>query len=170
MLAYTKIKMEYNIIPIWLSDTFGIILPDPLIEINPNIDYTFVPGNIIVHQLHRTGKFNKNTDIITFVIPGLRGLYWDNREQLSIEEQLLLDLTMDEDMVKFKERSDDVYQINGELSEFDVLYIPVNNFVEIFNAKNPIQLVLQGTNILIQLDYEPHDFWDDDEQKIIDII
>lgn len=117
---------------------------------------------------------------VTIVIHGLRDLYWDNRKSLSQDEIIELELAMRQPLPIFKNIFDynslasltdkirtPLFQLFNTITPFSVINIPVRHFVESININAPIQAELMGTNIIIQFDYQPYDFWDVETQKLI---
>lgn len=120
---------------------------------------------------------------VTIVIRSLRDLYWDNRHSLPSDVLTELEIAMKEPLPTFKNMFEyksmqnlsesiklPLYQLFGTITPFSVLHIPVSYFIEALNAKVPIQIVLENTNIIIQLDYEQYDFWDIISESMVDYI
>lgn len=122
---------------------------------------------------------------ITLVIPNLRNLYWDNRDQLPEEEVNLLKKYMKDPLPVFyniynynsinnnpKKNDDGLirYQLLGSINPYDVVIIPLINFIDYINNEKNIEIQLEKTNIIIYLPYHKYDLWDDSKNKIIDYI
>jgi hypothetical protein len=143
----------------------------------------FLSGGDVFIYLNRNLDHGVCSQTVSIIIHGLRDLYWTNRSMLSIDELPLLQLAMRQPLPTFKnifeykslEPFRDIintpmYQLFGIITPYSVIHIPVRHFIESINRNEPIQAALTGTDIIIQLNYQPYDFWDFDTQSIINHI
>lgn len=120
---------------------------------------------------------------VAIVIRALSDLYWNNRFSLSDEEIIHLDTATKKPLPSFKnvfeysslDKYRDLYttplfQLFGDITEYNVINVPVKYFIESINHNLPIQAELVGTGIIIQFNYEKYDFWDPETNSIIDHI
>ena len=63
-----------------------------------------------------------------------------------------------------------VYQLFGTITAFSVIHIPVRHFVEALNTQQPLRVALSGTNIILELQYKPYDFWDPGTESLVNYI
>lgn len=188
------------IIPIWLRDTYAYVHPTPVYNLQgpfrenihteeaarqlltKNINL-FLSGADVFSYLNRNISKGVCNQTVTIVIHSLRDLYWNYRKILPHETVSNLEMAMREPLPTFKnvfeyksiqQLSESIdlpqYQMFGTLTPFSVLHIPVRFFIESLNAGVPIQIALEDTNIIIQLDYEKFDFWDTITKSLIDYI
>lgn len=120
---------------------------------------------------------------VAIIIRGLRDLYWTNRFSLSEDEITRLDITTRKPLPSFKDIFEyssldkyrdifntPLFQLFGDITEYSVINIPAKHFIESININAPIQAKIVGTDIVIQLDYQPYDLWDPDTKSIINYI
>lgn len=183
-----------EIIPIWLRDTYAFIHSEPIYNFQGPLNESdtaeeiakdflqtgsnlFISGGDVFTFLSRN---NLCDHTITLVIHSLRDLYWSVRNSLPREEVDRLEIALKQPLPHFKnifeykklESKRDsypspLYQMFGTLTPFSVLHIPVRHFIQALNAQQPLQVVLNGTEIMIQLDYKLYDFWDPATQSLI---
>jgi len=138
----------------------------------------FITSNKMFGYLYRNTKLCRG--IITIVIPNLRNLYWDNRYSLVRSEQIPLETAMDKHLPVFYDIFDyrglqyyrnfanvPEYQIIGNITPYDVVHVSAVDFIDRINKNQPILIGIPDTNIIISLDYEQYDLWDDQLQKLI---
>jgi hypothetical protein len=144
----------------------------------------FLAGSDIFGDLVKNyANVSSCTQTVNIIIHSLRDLYWNNRHMLPAEEVKILEILMKFPLPKFKNIFDydslksfrdtigtPMYQLFGDITPFSVISIPVRHFIESINNNIPIQVQLSGTNIVIQLDYQPYDFWDFDSQSLVNYI
>lgn len=141
----------------------------------------FITGNKIVAYLARYKV--PCTNIITFVIPTLRNLYWDNRLAFPTNIISYMEPDIKEALPRFydifnynklkdAEPIDDItrYQLFGTISPYDVIHIPVSLFISAFNSRTPFDVRLGESNIIVRLTYEEYELWDESLQRIITFI
>lgn len=172
-------NINSNIIyPLWLRDIYGIITEEPIYNLDDNVinkdEYTFLAGDDIFNYISKTIRNNHSNYYIKFVITSLRDLLWNNRSTLSYDVSSL-EQAMKSQIPTFKSISDEnslynLYKLSGDITPYNVLTIDVFTFVQLINNKQPITLSVNGANFLIQLNYTLSDFWDYNENKIIDKI
>jgi hypothetical protein len=164
-------------IPLWLRDVYFIISKSK-VKKDPDHDlFGLIAGNRITDEL--IGKNNRNKRITLFV-PGLRGIYWQYRNRLSVQDQEQLDITMDRADLEildditytpgFPPKIVESYLARGPLTKYDVLTISVKDFIQHFNKSLPLRLELDHTNVIVQISYKPYDFWDPERQEVISYI
>lgn len=179
-----EIQQEVANFPLGLSETYAHVGPNKIFNIlsesaSENLLNTtlFRQGSRIMTYLYRN-LHNHCNDYITLVIPNLRNLYFNNRRLFDLDDQIKLDLAMDKKLPTFDDISNNPtknngsyeYKLKGDITEFDVLHIPVIEYVELINNEFPLEFILSPTNIVITLTYEPSDFWDIEYQKILNKI
>lgn len=191
------------VIPLWLRDTYARVTPAPIYDLAGAVTED-AQSNIAARDalqqeaigadsgLFRSGDdifsyLSKRSDLcnqtITFVIIGLRDLYWNNRGNLSREEIGKLEYALRYPLPSFKnvfeyKNLDDqrgvipvpVYQLFGTITAFSVIHIPVRHFVEALNTQQPLRVALSGTNIILELQYKPYDFWDPGTESLVNYI
>jgi hypothetical protein len=146
----------------------------------PNL---FIGSNNIFAYLDRTVNLSLCSNYISIVIPGLRDFYWNKRSLLSQEESIHLSIAMKNPSPSFKNIFDykslkqlrgssfvPMFQLYGNITVYDVVHVPVSHFLECINSKSPISIQLEGVPIGINLMYSDFDFWDPDQQKVINNI
>jgi hypothetical protein len=169
-------------------------------HIEENRNTEIEAAKALSHQSLPTGEnlFLRSSDIFAFlskhagdicdqtvaiIIRGLRDLYWNNRFSLSDDELIQLDIATRKPLPSFKnvfeysslEKYRDIFntpmfQLFGDITEYNVINVPVKYFIESLNNNVPIQAEILGTGIIIQFDYEMYDFWDPDTESIINHI
>jgi hypothetical protein len=149
-----------------------------------NLDSNNFEANFFLRSSDIFTYISKHQDmcdrVITIVIHGLRDVYWDNRKLLPPDEVVELELAMRQPLPVFRNIFDykslagltdrirtPLFQLFNTITPFSVINIPVRYFIESINMNAPIQVELMGTNIILQFDYEPYDFWDFSTQKLI---
>lgn len=170
--------MNQNVvIPLWLRDIYAIIQEVPLYSLqdNENVNERFIEGNNIINYIYNSGNNlpkNFGSYTITFIISNLRNLYWNNKNSLREDDRDSLSSSLKYRLPKFEEDNifDNIvtYKLNGTITPFNILTISVRDFVERINKKLPIDLLLDGTNVIISIRYEKYDFWNESTQSIID--
>lgn len=188
---------DVAIIPLWLRDTYALVHNEPLNRLqgplNENasteeiaqsalLEGSDTPlflsgGDIYTHIGRNSNKFCNQT--VTIVIRGLRDLYWNVRQTLPDIAQLeiaarqplpvfknIFEYTSLENMRDFYPSP--LYQMFGTLTPYNVIHVPVRHFVETLNARLPLKIILADTEVMIQLDHEPYDFWDPESESLID--
>lgn len=189
-----------KVVPIWLRDTFGRVGSNPLYDmegikdLTPEVDELgkdlifqgfsaanfFLQGNNIINYFYRIPDCSKT---VTLVIQGLRDFYWTNRDRLSRVEIDNFETIMEEPIPKFRnildykslEKYDNtkivpMYQLYGKITPYDVINVSSQYFIECFNNKAPIILDLEDMNITLQISYSNYDFWDPEQDRVIDRI
>jgi len=137
----------------------------------------YISGGDIYNYLYEKKQCN---NVITMVIIGLKDLYWNHRDQLDEHEISLLTYLMTKDLPSFKNIFDyrkvekynekvdiPIHQLFGSITPYDVVHISVADFIEAINNNEPVRINLEGTNITIQLDYEPYDFYNFKEKRLV---
>lgn len=191
---------EIVTIPIWIRDTYARVHSQPIYQLEGPLSEgilteeaaeqsltssssdLFLSGADVFSYLRRNMSNNCDSTI-TIVIHSLRDLYWNVRQLLPQSEVDLLYVAMSQPLPKFKNIFDynglqkyrdrypiPLYQLFGTITPFSVIHIPVSHFVDAMNAKQPLQIMLAGTGIVIQLAYEEYDFWDPETQSLIESI
>lgn len=143
----------------------------------------FLSGADVFGYLNRNINRELCDQTVTIVIHSLRDLYWNNKQTLPREIVSNLEIALRDPLPTFKNVFEYIsiqnlsesldlplYQMFGTITPFSVLHIPVTYFIEALNAKVPIQVALENTNIIIQLDYEQYDFWDTISESMVDYI
>lgn len=143
----------------------------------------FLSGANVFGYLNRNLSKQICNQTVTIVIHSLRDLYWNNRHTLPQEVVTNLEVALRDPLPTFKNMFEyesiqnlsesinlTLYQLFGTITPFSVLHIPVSYFIEALNAKVPIQIALENTNIIIQLDYEQYDFWDTISESMVDYV
>lgn len=132
----------------------------------------FIKGHKIFSFLSKNFSPDNANDIVNIVIPGLRSKYYSNRKFLSEEEQKILELFSNRPVPKFinvsGEQTD--FQLFGSITQYDVLHIPVADFIRTLNNKEPLLIKLDALDIIIELSYSRSDFWDSKSQQLIEYI
>lgn len=191
------------IIPVWLRDIYAKVEPYPLSDIEGLEDVSeateklaalelqkllpqtsfFIRGSNLYSYLSRYIDSATCDYVITFVIVSLRDLYWNMRPNLTVQQQTVLDTTMNKNLPEFHnifnyrllqdlgpEMPTYLFQLVGDITPFNVVHIPVRDFIMAINNKSPISILLPDIDIIIQLSYEHADFWDTQTQQLIDYI
>lgn len=150
---------------------------------NTALNY-FYPAN----QIYNLISYLKNKKIcnqhVYILIPNLRDIYLNHINQLSENEQNSLKVDIeDKDLPRLKlinskisEKYDyfhlpeyfNFYKNHGDITFYDYVLLTVPDFVSLINNNEQINLILDGTNIIINLDYKRYDFWDNVDQKNLD--
>lgn len=185
-------------IPIWLRDTYARVHSQPIYKLEGPLSETIITEEAALASLTSSSSdlFLSGADVfthlsrnnvcdstVTIVIHSLRDLYWNMRHMLPQSEVELLQIAMTQPLPKFKNIFDysslekyrenyplRLYQLFGTITPFSVIHIPVTHFVDALNAKQPLQIMLAGTGIVIQLAYEAYDFWDPETQSLIESV
>lgn len=140
----------------------------------------FITGDNLIKYFSRYMNNNLCKYFITIVLPGLRDIYSDNRNTLSNDEQSLItiavrkllpsfhDIYKYQSLFKLESKTEiSEFQVIGMITPYDIVHIPVEYFINKINNGEPISILLESTNIIIQLSYTNYDCWDDEQQKII---
>jgi len=143
----------------------------------------FISGGDVFSYLNKNLDHGICNQTINIIVQGLRDLYWNNRNMLYRNELTRLELAMKQPLPRFKNIFEykslqpfrdvintKMFQLFGAITPFSVIHIPVRNFIEFINRNEPIQVTLTGTDITIQFNYQPYDFWDFDTQSMINYI
>lgn len=188
----------YNTKPIWLSSAYVSVGPEPLYEIsgpqwetentealarmeieNPGKGRSklFLSGDKLFAYLVQAYKRGGCDGIVSFVIPGLVGIYSRNHNKLSEEEKRNMLVALDYPQPRFKNTSEyesikdtikspeiqqllPFYQLFGEVSQYIVLHAPVPYVVRHMNHGVPLDFILDKTREVIRLEYKNTDFQD----------
>jgi hypothetical protein len=202
-LLNSQAPEEAVIIPLWLRDTYARITPTPIYDlagfVTEDIQSSVAARDALQQEVAGTSSdlFRSGADIfsylsehldlcgqtITFVIIGLRDLYWTNRDNLSREEIDKLHVALRYPLPNFKNIFEyknldsqrgvipvPLYQLFGTITAFSVIHVPVKYFIAALNAQQPLRVALSGTNIVIELQYRPYDFWDPGSESLINHI
>lgn len=179
--------MDIELIPISISDTYGILSPNNIINWNgfeaetphtQNLIKTgksklFMPGNKLFPYLSHHLDSNTIKQYVILLIPGLRNKYYERRHLLPKDEQILLNLSMLRPMPNMVFNGDDnnpLYQVHGHITPFDIISFPVPYFIRYINQSLPIKVILDPIDIVIEVQYKLYDFWDKERQKLITYI
>jgi hypothetical protein len=141
----------------------------------------FIAGNKVISYLYQDPSQRSN--IITLVVPGLRGVIWDNRMSVVESERPAIEATLERPPFDFYDiydyppvsetaRKDDLaqYQLIGKTTPYDVLYITVDDYIAYINNKQPITIAIPNSTLSMELTYEESDFWDQAYDAIVDRI
>jgi hypothetical protein len=133
-------------------------------------------------DLFRYIHYNKEetcNKIINIIIPSLRTLYWQvsprfltNEEKINLEIMGINKPFPKFSLLKHDENEIPIYSLNeGNITEYDSLYINVNDFINYINNQIVIPIPLYfNIPITIELTYESYNFWDKKSNSIIDYI
>lgn len=115
------------------------------------------------------------SDIVTIVVPGLRYLYSNNLDLVSLDRHAHIGVAIKDPLPRFVSifdipalensvvrNSAIEYQLDGVVNDLDVLHISVRDFVTAVNEKRPIRFLLPESDLLVELNYTVSDFWDED--------
>lgn len=169
-------KDEVEVLPIWLRDVFARIETTTVYKYNGLLEglddelernVVFIPADDIFSYCSKEKVY---AGIVTIAIPNLRDLYWNKRSLLSKEEINKLSIEMKEPPTKFRNIGSRIYELNGNVTPYDLIHIPVSYFIECLNRKVPIEIILNNTNTIIRLEYLDYDFWDKEYDKLLDFI
>ena len=185
-----------SVIPIWLRDIYAKVGSSPLSDvIGENIvsgvtenteslavselgklfpeTTFFIRGNELYSYLARYLNASVCNDVITFVLVGLRDLYWNQRHKLTTEQLDQLELSMNQPLPQFysifnyqslsdagSEMATSAFQLFGTITPFSVVHVPVRDYINAVNNKQPISVFLPELDIILSLSYELSDFWD----------
>ena len=171
-----EISRNTEVLPLWLRDVFGRIEKIPVYEYRgllDGIDDEQVNNSIFISAddiFAYCSKQKLYTGMLVIAIPNLRDLYWNKRKLLSVEEVNKLSIEMEEPPTRFRDIGSGMYQLFGNITPYDIIHIPVSYFIECLNRKVSIEVMLNNTNTTIRLDYLQHDFWDVEEEQLIENI
>src|SRR5436189_2558200 len=152
-----------------LRNTYVSINKDKLESSNLNL---FINGNDLTRYINENNYKISDNDIISIVDTNLNNIYWDNRELLSITNLENLIDYMKQPQIEFNkldtlDKSNiQMYSVNNDNIDYNVLYITVGNFIKAINNNNPIITKLPKANINIEFQYAPYDFYNHITQKI----
>ena len=137
----------------------------------------YISGGDIFNYLNDNKKCD---DIITIVIVGLKNLYWNHKDQLDETEISSLSFYLTKKLPSFEDIFDykkvekynksvtyPVYQLFNDITPYDVLYVSVSDFVDILNKGEKLHIPIEGTDIIIRLDYELYDFYSFKEGRLV---
>lgn len=192
-----------SVIPIWLRDIYAKVETSPITniigesivggvtkdteslavsELSKSFPQTsfFIRGNELYSYLARYLNATVCNDVITFVIIGLRDLYWNQRHKLTRQQLDELELSMDRPLPQFysifnyqslsnvgSEMATSAFQLFGTITPFSVVHVPVRDYVNAVNNKQPISVFLPELDIILSLSYELSDFWDPLTKQLI---
>lgn len=140
----------------------------------------FILCDDLVKYLDKYMNYELCDSVITFVICGLRELYWTYRDRLSKDEFIQLDISMSQPPPDFKnifryswaeeyynKFNMDLFQPFGIIGPYDVIHVPFLKFVRNVVIGLPIHVELSDLNIVLELHYNE---WDDEINKLIDLL
>lgn len=143
-------------------------------------EYFFISSDNIVNYIYDNPSTNYCDYIITFVIHSLRDLYWNKRYQLPRDAISDLEINIDKILPSFEDIFDydtlqdqrerypiPLYQMTGTISSYNVVHMPVSQFIDYLNQSLPITNILSGINVMIGLHYEEQDFWNEKQGRLI---
>lgn len=137
----------------------------------------FIRGNDIPRYIKENNHKMINNYVISIVDPNLNNVYWNNRDQLSITDLDNLNDYMKEPIIEFNllsavdtENSIPYYQLSSNNIDYNVLYIPVRDFVKAINSNEPIKIKLPKLNINVEYTYELYDLYNKLTHKIDNVI
>lgn len=134
-----------------LRDVYAFISKDPIYIYDKTWSTVFYSGIDLFTKL--ATEEHTGDEIITFTMKGLRNLYYSNRDQLDQDTTIDLQIAIASPI--------------DEITRFDVFHISVCDFIDLIRSNESIEIQLSPTNLLIELQYEPYDFWSDEYQQII---
>ncbi|CAH6419054.1 Hypothetical protein HVR_LOCUS247 [uncultured virus] len=118
--------------------------------------------------------------VINIVVPGLRNLYWKYRYLLHPNEQAILATCMEQQLpnftdvysyqsLKYYEEIANIheYQLIGTITPYDIVHIPIINYIDSLNNKQTIKVKLDNVNVFIYITYKDYDFWDNEYQALL---
>lgn len=146
---------QQKIIPIFLRDVYGAIDSSPIYELESGVannDPIFMKGDQIVDLLLSNKNIPKN-QVITFVIEGLINVYWENKQMMSNEIEYLKSATNHPQPTFNYISSNDLYEIEGTITPYNIVYIDVNDFLDRISKNNSVDIELSGVNTIIRLEY-----------------
>jgi len=177
-----------TIIPLWLRDVYGKVNSSPIYEMQGalNLDkgseyqanelydaeQLFLKGDDLFAYIKDHPDVIKQN--VTIVIKGLTNLFWERRKLLPEEIQNLSN-AINQPAPDFKNVAEyqslrnidsPLYQLFGNITPYNMLYIPVRDFVNSINQNIPIQVKINGLGIIISLHYRDYDFWDPKTQML----
>lgn len=133
----------------------------------------FIKGNELYSYLARYLDGEVCNYVLTFVLISLRDLYWNERHKLTAQQLAQLELSMNSALPQFynifnypslsnigSKMATSAYQLFGTITPFSVIHVPVDDFINAVNKNQPIPVLLPELDIILQLTYEPSDFWD----------
>jgi hypothetical protein len=143
----------------------------------------FIEGSNLFGYFHRSLNSKVCNQTISIVIQGLRDLYWNNRDRLPVDEKRLVEISMNESPPSFHNIFDyksllklreqvilPMFQVYGSITPYDIVHVPVRHFIDSINKGIPIMIELEEVGIIIQFSYAKYDFWDPENNRIIDTI
>ena len=151
-----------------LRNTYASINKFKLDSNNSNL---FFGGNDLPKYIKENNYKISDNDIISIVDPNINNIYWDNRELLSISDLENLIDYMKQPQIEFTKLNIDtsdiqVYSVNNDNIDYNILYITVSNFIKAINSNKPVIIKLSKVNINIELQYEPYDFYNNTTKKV----
>jgi len=141
----------------------------------------FVPGNIMYKLLskYQTRIENYKEKYLIIVIPILRNIYYEHRNDLPAKEkqevERLVGYHTYPEMyninnyysLRKKNLPYPLFQLEGNLSVYDIISIPVSYYIERIDEQEPLIIELDGTSIVIKLFHRPYDFFDIKEDVVL---
>lgn len=134
--------MQKNI-NIWLSDTYGYINKKNIMKGN----------ELYINLIYN----DTNKNFITIIITGLREYYWDKRNLLDIKLKKELENIIKDNSPKFIFKNN-TYILNNEITKFDKIKIPINDYIDCINKGINIKSKLLINNYNVSLDFRSYDF------------
>ena len=140
LIFYRKMQKNINI---WLSDTYGYINKKNIMKGN----------ELYINLIYN----DTNKNFITIIITGLREYYWDKRNLLDIKLKKELENIIKDNSPKFIFKNN-TYILNNEITKFDKIKIPINDYIDCINKGINIKSKLLINNYNVSLDFRSYDF------------
>lgn len=150
---------------------------DPAFELDKQLIDTdlFISGDRMIIYLHENKDSYSVDDYIIFVLNDLRSIYWNTLSQdnddlrFAIKKRypIAKNIFDDKYLSKFKKNYDyPYYQLEGDVTTFDIIPIKISDFIEHINNRIRIYVEIDQT-VIVDLVYTTYDFWSNKEQKLI---
>lgn len=136
---------------------------------------SFFSGNSVYLYLYKHLNEYRN-QYIYFVIPTLKYFFAEHIDELPIENQKELHDALITPPPKFEllnnitiNTSVQQYKLNGQITPYEVFYMPVKDVIQDINNKIPLSVILDPLNVQVNLDHHPSDFFDVEYNRLITV-
>lgn len=143
----------------------------------------FLRGNNLFEEIDRFLSRTSCNAVVNLVITGLRDVYWQNRyklppdllNKLSVLEGQALPTFFNvfeyESLRKVGESTDvALYQLFNDITEFDIVHIPLTTLISTINQKRDILLKLPYIDLTLELSYEQYDLYNLQRKALVEYI
>ena len=167
-----QIRMKRrNIINVAADSIYATIQKDPIYSLYEETRHKikFINASDIAAFI-RSKPLNYCDYVITFVVPGLREIYFNYIKEFPENERTSIKQAIKTPKLDFVELTTDMeyeeYYPVTDITEYDVMHLPLTKFAQLINSNKPISFNLVPSNIVLSITYEDYNFWNNRTQSI----